>query len=135
MKKLCAIKYKCASILAAFGKQKSSVLENLLLDYLQENSAQKSTAHTLACFRALGNCGSNKAVPFLSSIILSRGWNKFMGSGKPVFREGAAIALALLDTPEAENILQQASKSRFRVIRNALGKIMTTTASGEKNND
>jgi hypothetical protein len=58
-----------------------------------------------------------------------------MGSGKLVFREGAAIALALLNTPEAKDVLQKASKSRFRVIRSALDRIKTTTGSGEKNND
>jgi HEAT repeat protein len=122
-------------ILAAIAKHKSSELENLLLKYLEESSSQKDIAHILACFRALGYCGSNKAVPFLSGILLSRGWNRFMGSGKPVFREGAAIALALIDTPEAKDVLKKASKSKFKVIRKALDKRYPTSAtSGEKNN-
>jgi HEAT repeat protein len=125
-----------ACILAAFSKHKSSALEDLFLNYLQENSAQKETAHILACFRTLGNCGSNKAVPFLSKTLLSRGWNNFMGSGKPVFREGAAIALALLDTPEAKGVLKTASKSKFKVIRNALDKRNPLRAlSGENTHD
>jgi len=121
-------------ILAAFAKQKSSALENMLLNYLKGNSAHKDSAHILACYEALGHCGSNSAVPFLRRILLSQGWNSFMGSGKPVFREGAAIALTLLHTPEAKDILQKASKSRFRVVRNALDRIKPTTASGEMNN-
>jgi hypothetical protein len=122
-------------IFAAFAKQKSSALENMLLNYLRGNAARKDPAHILVCYKALGRCGSNNAVPFLSRILLSQGWNRFLGSGKPVFREGAATALSLLQTPEAMNVLQKASKSRFRVIRNALDKIKTTTASGEKSND
>ena len=123
-------------ILAAFAKHKSSVLENMLLNYLKENSAQKDPAHILACYKALGRCGSNTAVPFLRRILLSRGWNSFMGSGKLVFREGAAIALALLDTPEAKNVLQKASKSRFKVIRKAFDRTKTISAvSGENTND
>ncbi|MDY6857254.1 MAG: hypothetical protein SWO11_21640 [Thermodesulfobacteriota bacterium] len=115
-------------ILTAFAKNKSSVLENLLLNYLQGNSAQKDPTHILACYKALGHCGSNTAVPFLRRILLSRGWNNFMGSGKLVFREGAAIALKLLDTPEAENVLQKASKSRFKVIRKAFDRTNTISA-------
>jgi len=122
-------------ILAAFAKRKSSVLENLLLNYLEESSVQKDLAHILTCFRVLGYCGSNRAVPFLSKILLSRGWNSFIGSGKPVFREGAAIALALLDTPEAKNVLQKASNSKFKVVRKALDKRKPTSVlSGENNN-
>jgi hypothetical protein len=125
-----------ACILAAFAKHKSSVLENLLLNYLRGNSAQKDPAHILACYKTLGHCGSNTAVPFLRRILLSRGWISFMGSGKTVFREGAAIALALLDTPEAKNVLQKASKSRFKVIRKAFDRSKTISAlSGENTND
>ena len=125
-----------ACILATFAEHKSSVLENLLLNYLRGNSAQKDPAHILACYKTLGHCGSNTAVPFLRRILLSRGWISFMGSGKPVFREGAAIALALLDTPEAKNVLQKASESRYKVIRKAFDRTKTISAlSGENTND
>jgi hypothetical protein len=123
------------SLLAAFAKHKSSALENLLLNYLKENSAKKEPAHILACYKALGRCGSNTAVPYLSRILLSRGWNSFMGSGKLIFREGAAIALELLDTPEAKDVLQKASTSRFNVITKAYDRTKTITGSGEKPND
>ncbi|KPJ98686.1 MAG: hypothetical protein AMJ60_07440 [Desulfobacterales bacterium SG8_35] len=122
-------------ILAAVAKHKSSTLENLLLNYLSGNSANKDPAHILACYEALGRCGSNKAVTFLQKILLSRGWNSFMGSGKLIFREGAAIALALLDTPEAKDVLQKASKSRFKVIKKAFDRTKTITVSGENTND
>ena len=90
----------------------------------------------ITCYRALGRCGSDTAVPFLRRILLGRRWNSFVGSGKLVFREGAAIALALLDTPEAKNVLQKASKSRFKVIRKAFDRTKTMSAlSGENTND
>ena len=123
------------SILAAFANQRSSALENMLLSYLKENSAKKDPAHILACYKALGRCGSNTSVPFLRRILLGRGWNSFMGSGKLIYREGAAIALALLDTPEAKDVLLKASKSRFRVIRKAFDRTKTITVSGENTND
>jgi hypothetical protein len=124
------------SLLAAFAKHKSSALENMLLNYLKENSAKKEPAHILACYRTLGHCGSNNSVPYLRRILLDKGWNSFMGSGKLIFREGAAIALALLDTPEAKDILLKASTSRFKVIKKALERTKKINAvSGEKDND
>ena len=123
-------------ILGAFAKHKSSALENMLLNYLRENSTQKNPVHILACYDALGRCGSNAAVPFLRRILLDRGWNSFFGSGKLIYREGAAIALALLDTPETKDLLQKASKSRFSVIRKAFDRTRTLgDVSGENTND
>ncbi|MFC1815158.1 hypothetical protein ACFL0M_04280 [Thermodesulfobacteriota bacterium] len=123
-------------IFAAIAKDKSSELENMLLDYLRGNSAQNDPAHILACYEALGRCGSNTAVPFLRSRLLDRGWNSFAGSGKLIFREGAAIALALLDIPEAKDVLQKASDSKFRVIRKAFDRTKTISdVSGENTND
>jgi HEAT repeat protein len=59
-----------------------------------------------------------------------------MGTGKLIFREGAAIALALIDTREANNILKKASKSKFKVIRKAFDRTETIRAvSGENTND
>ena len=123
-------------ILAAFGKHKSSALEIRLLNYIKENVAKKDPDHILACYEALGRCGSNQSVPFMRDILLSRGWNSFIGSGKLFFREGAAIALAWLDTPEAKDALQKASKSRFKVIRKALDRTKSICAvAGENTND
>ena len=125
-----------ACILSAIAKHRSSVLENLLLNYLQGNSAQKDPDHILACYKALGRCGSDTSVPFLRMTLLRRGWLSFMGSGKAVFRDSAAIALALLGTPEAKNVLQKASKSRFKVIRKAFDRTETISIlSGERTND
>jgi HEAT repeat protein len=118
-------------LLAAFAKHKSSAVETLLLNYLKDNFAQEDPAHILACYMALGRCGSDLAVPFLRGVLLGRGWNNFMGSGKLIFREGAAVALALLDTPAAKDVLRKAARSRFRVIRKALAGTRTITASGE----
>lgn len=126
----------CSYILAAIGKHKSITLESKLLNYLKENATKKDPGHILACYEALGRCGSNNVVPFMSDILLSRGWNSFMGSGKLFFRECAAIALAWLGSPEAKEVLQKASKSRFKVIRKALDRTKSICAvAGENTND
>ena len=125
-----------SSLLAAIANQRSSVLENMLLNYLKEKPTKKDPDHILACFKALGRCGSNTSVPFLRSILLGRGWSSFIGLGKLIYRERAAIALALLDTPKAEDVLLTASKSRFTVIRSALaGTKAIRDASGENAHD
>ncbi|MDR9500339.1 MAG: hypothetical protein RI601_00945 [Desulfurivibrionaceae bacterium] len=124
-----------SSILAAFAKDKSSTKAKMLLKYLQENAAQKEPDHIFACYEALGRCGSDMAVPYLRRILLSRGWNSFMGSGKLIFREGAAVALALIDTPQAKDALQKASQSRFSVIRQAFDRTSTIPVTGENTND
>ena len=114
-----------SSVLAALANQRSRVLENMLLNYLKESSTKNEPAHILACYETLGRCGSNTSLPFLRTTLLNKGWNSFMGSGKLIFREGAAIALALLHTPEAKDVLLQASTSRFKVIRNAFARTKT----------
>jgi hypothetical protein len=124
------------SILAAFASQRSSALENMLLNYVKGNLAKKEPSHILACYKALGHCGSNTSFPFLRRILLDKGWNSFMGSGKLIYREGAAVALALLDTPEANDVLLKASQSKFGVIRKAFDKTKTLKkVSGENAND
>ena len=124
-----------SSILAAVAKQRSTALENMLLNYLEKNPPQKDPNHILACYRALGRCGSNRAIPFLSRILLNQGWNSFMGSGKLLYRQAAAIALTLLNTSEAKDILLKASTSKFRIIREASEKAMARSDfSGENTN-
>ena len=123
-------------ILAGIAKHRSAVLENLLLKHIMENKDNKNTVYILACYDALGRCGSNRTIPQLRKILLDRGWNRFLGFGKPEHREGAAVALALLNNEHAENILLKASKSRFKVIRDAFDKAMSMrAASGEETND
>jgi hypothetical protein len=123
-------------ILSGIGKHKSSILENMLIKYIKEHPDQKDSDHILGCYLALGKCGSNNATPFLKRILLSKGWNHFKGFGKSVHREGAATALALLNSWESQDILMEASKSKYKIIREAFRKAMITIfKSGENVND
>ena len=110
-------------ILAGIAKQKSAVLENMLLKYIKENT-DNNPEYIHSCYEALGRCGSEKSIPYLRRVLLARGWNRFIGLGKPVHREGAAAALSLLNNRQATDILQKGSKSRFRVIREAVHQAM-----------
>ena len=107
-------------ILAGVAKQKSFVLENLLLKYIIENVSHENTEYILSCYKALGGCCSKKSIPYLHKVLLTRGWNRFVGLGKPVHREGAATALLLLNNQQARDILDKGADSRFKVIRQAI---------------
>ncbi len=122
-------------ILAGIAKHKSSVLENMLQKYIKENFDKKDPTHILACYKTLGRCGSANSIPFLKRILLGNGWNKFKGFGKLLHREGAATALLLLDTWDAKDILLAASKSKFRVIREAFQKAMAGSETSGENTD
>jgi hypothetical protein len=111
-------------IFAGIASQKSSLMENLLLKYIKGNLVQKDPEHIIACYEALGSCGSVTAFQFLKRILLSQGWNRFKSFGKILHREGAAMGLLLMDTWEAKDILLEASHSRYPVIRQALQNAM-----------
>ena len=111
-------------LLAGIAKQKSSVLENLLLKHIKETHTSKDPQHILACYEAIGHCGSANSIPFLRRILLNQGWNSFKGFGKAYHREGAATALAVIDTWDAKDILLEASKSKYKVIKQAFQKAM-----------
>jgi len=112
-------------IFAAIASQKSSLMENLLLKYIKENHKQKDSEHILACYEALGGCGSVTAFQFLKRVLLSQGWNRFKSFGKAVHRQGAAMGLLFMDTWEAKDLLLVASNSRYPVIRQAFQGAMT----------
>jgi hypothetical protein len=113
-----------SEIFTGIALQKSSVVENLLLKHIKENHTSKDPKHILACYESIGHCGSSNSVPFLRRILLSQGWNRFTGFGKLLHREGAATALAVMDTWEAKDILLEASKSKHQIIRQAFQKAM-----------
>ena len=93
-------------------------------DPLQEYLAQKAFTisdydHILACYTALGKCGSSRSIPFLKATLEERDlWEFFNFAGSP-HRLGAAVALAELNLPEADKILLQATHSFFPYIKRA----------------
>ena len=122
-------------ILAGVARQKSTTVENLLLKYMKDNFDKKDPEHILACYEALGACGSVTAAQFLKRILLGQGWNRFTGFGRELQRQGAATALALMDTWETKDILLEASKSRHQVIRQAFQKAMARIDALRGNNN
>jgi hypothetical protein len=103
------------------GRRRSKLAEGLLLDYMKQGQLrQKDREHLLACYRALGRCGSSLSIPFLREVLLSRAW--MPGFGRSIHRQGAAMSLMELGSQEAGEILQKASRSLSPRIRRAYRK-------------
>jgi hypothetical protein len=110
-------------LLDSLGQDRSVLAERLLLDYLgQRRYRLKAHEHLLACYRALGRCGSSRSIPFLKRVLFRARWLPELG--KSVHRRGAAIALIALGTEEAKETLHRASRSLFPSVRLAYRKAL-----------
>jgi hypothetical protein len=110
-------------VLEHLGKRRSEVAERLFLDYLKGRSfPREDSSHVLACYRALGRCGSNRSVSFLKEVLLAHGWS--LGLLRSLDRQGAALALRALNTDEAEEVLRKAKGSVLPGVRGAYQKAM-----------
>lgn len=107
-------------IIDYLGREKSQVSENLLREYLEKKEfGITEDQHPLACYRALGRCGSSISIPFLEETLMGRDWSDKMSFRTSPHRQGAAIALSALRTEDAEKILENASRSLSPGIRRA----------------
>jgi len=103
-------------VLKQFGQSRNNGIEDLLVSYLQKTKFSNTDGnHTLLCFKTLGKCGSLRSVPFLREMLIKRSW--MPGSRRSINRRGAAVALASLGLPDAEEILNAAGRSIFSGLR------------------
>jgi len=110
-------------VLRHMGQERNKVTEKLLLEYLEEGKSNRSDdEHIIACFRTLGRCGSPSSIPFLRKTLLGRGWLPSLR--KLSYRQGAAFALQSMGTKEAQEVLEEASKSLFPGARGIARKII-----------
>jgi hypothetical protein len=103
-------------MLTYLGKSRSPLAESLLVDYLDQRKSKINTnEHILACYAALGECGSSRCIPLLRRALLKK--HLIPSRQKSLHRRGAAVALNILKTDEAEEILRKASRSFFPGVR------------------
>ncbi len=96
---------------------------DLILDCLEQKKIlYRSDDQILNCYKALGRCVTLRAIPFLSKTLLGQGWD--FSSERSLRRQGAALALLELNTEEAVEILEKASKNLFPTIRSAHKKAL-----------
>ena len=103
-------------ILQHMAQDKDKVTEALLLKYLEQGKLKRSDdEHVIACFQTLGRCGSPRSIPFLRKTLLSRAW--LPGFRKSAYRQGAALALQAMRLHEAQEVLEDASRSLYPGVR------------------
>jgi HEAT repeat protein len=104
------------------GSRRSEAAEGLLLEHLKsEKFGNDEKGLLLACFRALGQCGTDRAVPFLREALT--GGNLVSRLRASARRQGAALALAALGTEKARETLEQALQSVYPAIRSAAATV------------
>jgi HEAT repeat protein len=107
-------------ILHRLASERHRRSEDPLLEYLGQKVFNISTNdHILACYEALGKCGSTRSIPLLKATLEERSWWEIFDFGGSPHRRGAALALAALNNPEADKILMQATRSLFPHIKRA----------------
>ncbi|MEA1946387.1 MAG: HEAT repeat domain-containing protein [Thermodesulfobacteriota bacterium] len=104
-------------------KHKNRETGNLILNYLDHKKIRRDDyQQILNCYKTLVRCDSRYFVSFLRESLLGQGWGFSFDSS--LRRRGAALALLELNTEQAKEILDQASKSLFPSIRSAYRKAL-----------
>ncbi len=107
-------------ILHRLASERNPRSEDPLMEYLGQKVFNVSTnEHILACYDALGKCGSTRSIPLLKATLVEQSWWEIFNFGVSPHRQGAALALAALNNPEADKILMQATRSFFPPIKRA----------------
>jgi len=100
------------------GTCKSETAEGLLSKHIRTAKFDgHESGELIACFKALGKCGTERSLPFLKDTLLRGGWiSRFRPSA---LRQGAAMALAEVGTEQSLEVLEEAARSLFPAVRNA----------------
>ena len=111
-------------VLSHLSSTRDAAVEDFIRKHIRENhSTLKDRNALISCYRTLGRCGSKRSVPFLKETLLGKPWKSVLRLGSQDHREGAAIALALINSEESLAVIKEASASRFPQIRAAVQQI------------
>ena len=102
--------------LAYVGSRRCPASASLLLEYLKKRKfARRERDHQLACYRTLGQCGTDVVLPYLEGILFKGG---LMSKFFPTTRlKAAVIALRGMNGDKAEKLMEKALHSRYPAIR------------------
>jgi len=118
------------TLLNYLGSRKCEQAEALLMNTISSPGFHKlEKGFALECFRTLGACGSSKALIFLRKMLVQG--NRLGMCFKSVGRQGAAAGLLALGSKDAEQVLEEASRSPFPGVRQAV-RSARMSASGER---
>ncbi len=112
-------------MIGTLGKRRQRLAEDLLRGYLEHHLYQcRDVEHLLACFHALGRCGSDLSIPFLERTLMGRRFISVAGLDRLTQRTGAVLALLSLETAAAKTVLEKAANSKTPGIRLAYKRAM-----------
>jgi hypothetical protein len=110
-------------IIALLGEDRNEQREARLLSYLKnEEYTIHDRAHILACYDALGHCGSTASIPFLRHVLMGGNLSNIFSSEGRFLKQGAANALHALKIDEADDILKAGASSMMPDVRLACKK-------------
>jgi hypothetical protein len=100
------------------GTRKNETAEGLLAKHIRNGKLDgDDSGELIACFKALGKCGTERSLPFLKDTLLKGGWiSRFRPS---TLRQGAALALAEFGTEQSLQVLEEAARSPYPAVRSA----------------
>jgi HEAT repeat protein len=105
-------------VIKYLGARRSETSERLLAQYIRDGKMDgDDSGELIACFKALGKCGTERSLPFLKDTLLKGGWiSRFRPSA---LRQGAAMALAEFGTEQSLQVLEEAARSPYPAVRSA----------------
>lgn len=114
-----------AQIIHLLSQEKNPTYERILRSYIEKKKFKRSDrAFLIRCYQTLGRCASDESVPFLEKKLLKITSFPLFSPEISLHRQGAAAALIELETPDAKEILNKASRCIFPHIRRAYKKAL-----------
>ncbi|MBI5550867.1 MAG: HEAT repeat domain-containing protein [Desulfobacterales bacterium] len=98
-------------VLGRLGRDRCEQIENKLLTYLNSyGNGSKNGEHFIEACRALGKCGSDRSIPYLTGMLFKWPTLGFLRPGNGCQRRGAVVALETLKTEKAARLIDRANR-------------------------
>ncbi|MDR2300974.1 MAG: hypothetical protein LBF38_02885 [Deltaproteobacteria bacterium] len=107
----------------AISTRRNTLVEGYLFNFLRNsysNDRHDDDRQLLDCYQIYGKCASPTAVPFLEEVLMKKDFKTFLSRSIDQHKLGAALALFFMPPSSgAEDVLNKASRSSFRNVRQA----------------
>ncbi len=98
-------------VLSRLGRDRCEQIESKLLAYLDNcDEGSKDGEHYIEVCRALGKCGSDRSIPYLTGMLFKWPILGVLRSGNGWRRRGAVVALEALKTEKAAWLMARANQ-------------------------
>jgi len=109
-----------AQVFEQMGREKNPIYERMLRRYIEEKKFRiNDSGFLMNCYQALGKCASNESLLFLEKKLFPRMSLPLVSLRRSLHRQGAALALIELQTQDAKQILNKASRCFYPPVRRA----------------